>query len=239
MRLLLKLKSTKTVDQEHFFKQYFTDMHGFLTRIAEKDEKYGKFCFGNLFPVKNQRIEADKDYSVMISSSEPSIIEKIFFNIDVERIMNIGELQFKIQDIELMKQKLKKNSIIESTSPINITTHENGKIRFHKFDEDNYLELLKKNILKKYEFLTGKVPQVDLFKNVKIEPYENHSFCCFQINFFNKGKNENFKVCGNKLVFFFNDIPEEQLEIFQTMYDAGIGERTTYGAGFMIQRFEK
>jgi CRISPR-associated endoribonuclease Cas6 len=239
MRIQLSLKATKTVPQEHFFSQYFTDMHGFLTSIAGKDEKYGKFCFGNLFPIENQRIETDKTYSVIISSSEPDIIEKIFFSIDTDEVLNIGELQFRIQDIQVMKPELNSNRIIESISPINITTHENGKIRFHKFNEENYLQLLQKNILNKYEFLRGKKPQIDLFENIEIKPYEKQPFCCFQINFFNKEKNKNFKVCGNKLVFKFKNISQEQLEIFQTIYDAGIGERTTYGAGFMIQRFEK
>jgi CRISPR/Cas system endoribonuclease Cas6 (RAMP superfamily) len=40
-------------------------------------------------------------------------------------------------------------------------------------------------------------------------------------------------------VFKFNGISNEQLEIFQTLFDAGFGERTTFGAGYMIERWGK
>ena len=45
MRLKLTLNALKDVSQEHFHKQYFTDMHGLLAPVVGKDEDYGKFCF--------------------------------------------------------------------------------------------------------------------------------------------------------------------------------------------------
>ena len=239
MRLQLKLESLKTVSQKHFHRQYFTDMHGFLAKVAGKDEKYGKYCFGNLFPIKNQKIEQDKEYSVIISSSEPSIIEKIFFSLEIESILNIGELQFKIKDVSINSHKLLNNSIIESISPVNITTNNNGKIKFHKFDNNGYVKLLEKNLLNKYAFLKEIKPEINLFENVTITPNEKHPDSSFQINFFNKQENKNFKVVGSKLVFKFNKINEDQLKVFQVLYDSGFGERTTFGAGFMVWRWKK
>ena len=122
---------------------------------------------------------------------------------------------------------------------MNITTNNNGKIKFHKFDNNGYVKLLEKNLLNKYTFLKEIKPEINLFENVTITPNEKHPDSSFQINFFNKQENKNFKVVGSKLVFKFNKISEEQLKIFQTLYDSGFGERTTFGAGFMVWRWKK
>src|SRR3989344_3401240 len=235
MRLVVKLEALKTVAQEHLHRQYFTDMHGFLAPIAGKDQKYGKFCFGNLFPIRNQKVEQGKEYSIIISSADPSIIEKIFFSLEIDSLINIGELQFILKDVSLKHQKLMKNSIIESISPVNITTNDNGKIKFHKFDNKGYIKLLENNLLKKYSFLKGVGSKINLFENVTITPNEKHPDSSFQINFFNKKENKNFKVVGSKLVLKFENINDEQLKVFQTLYDSGFGEKTTFGAGFMVE----
>jgi len=237
VRILLKLKPLSSVSQEHFHKQYFTDMHGFLAKIAGKDEEYGRFCFGNLFPITDQKIVQGKDYSVIISSADPSIIEKLFFSIEVDKVINIGEIQFKVIGIELLPRKLNKNAVIESISPINLTVHDEGKIRFLKYDSNGYIKHLQKHLLGKYKFLRGKEYAKELFDNVDVSLHEKHPFASFQINFFNKGENKNFKVCGSKLVFKFKGISDGQLEAFQALYDAGFGERTAYGAGFMVERW--
>ena len=239
MRLQLRLESLNTVSQEHFHRQYFTDMHGFLAKIAGKDEKYGKCCFGNLFPIENRLIEQGREYSLIISSVDPSITEKVFFSLNIDKIINIGELHFKIKEVKLKHNKLKNNSIIESIGPINITTHEKDRIKFHKFDNNDYIKLLEKNLLRKYSFLKGNKTNINLFENVDINVHEKHPSSSFQINFFNKEKNDSFKVIGSKLVFKFKKVNDEQLKVFQSLYDAGFGERTTFGAGFMIERFEK
>src|SRR3989344_1733152 len=237
MRIQLNLESMKTVSQEHFHKGYFTAMHGILANICGKDEDYGKFCFGNIFPINNQKIEQDKEYFIIISSSEPSIIEKIFFALEIGSLLNIGELQFKINDISLKNHKLLNNSTIESISPVNITTNNKGNIQFHKFDNNDYIKLLENNLLNKYAFLKGINTEINLFENVEVKVHEKYPDSSFQINFFNKGENKNFKVVGSKLVFKFNKISEKQLKVFQTLYDSGFGERTTFGAGFMVERF--
>ena len=236
MRLKLTLNALKDVSQEHFHKQYFTDMHGLLAPVVGKEGDYGKFCFGNLFPITEQKIIEGKDYSVIISSPEPKIIEKLFFSFEIDKLINIGELQFKVAEIGLEPRKLRNNSIIESISPVNLTVHEKDKIRFLKYDNNGSKDYLGKNLLGKYTFFSGKEFKGNLFENVDISEHEKHPFASFQINFFNKGKNKNFKVCGSKLVFKFKGISDEQLEVFQTVFDAGFGERTTFGAGFMVVR---
>ncbi len=239
MKLILKLMCLKTVSQEHFFRGYFTAMHGLLANVAGKDEKYGKFTFGNIHPIINQKIEAGKEYSIIVSSSEPSIIERLFFFFSEGKVLNIGELQFRVVNVAILSQTLRNNSVIESVSPVNITVHENGRVRFLKFGDKDYLKYLEKSLLSKYEFLTGETVGFGLFENVKLSVHEKHPFASFQINFFNKQKNDNFKVCGSKLVLGFNGISDAQLKIFQKLFDAGFGERTTFGAGFMIERYKK
>ena len=52
-------------------------------------------------------------------------------------------------------------------------------------------------------------------------------------------KNDKFIIAGSKIVLKFKNISEEQLKILQLCFDAGFGERTSYGAGFMIERWKK
>ena len=45
-----------------------------------------------------------------------------------------------------------------------------------------------------------------------------------------------FNVIGEKLSMKVNDVTEEQLKVLQTGFDAGFGERNSYGFGFMMKR---
>ena len=73
MRLNLLLESKNSISQNDFKKQFYTDFHGFLSK------KISEFCFGNIFPIKNKKIEEGNIYNLIISSHNPKNIEKLFF----------------------------------------------------------------------------------------------------------------------------------------------------------------
>lgn len=237
MRLSLKLKSISTVLQRDFHSRYFTDFHGFVYQTMKTEKAL--FSFSNLFPVKGQKVVQDEYYNVLISSSIPSVIEKIFFGLKIGEKINIGELSFLLEEVKLVTRQLKNDSVIESINVINLTKHTENRIRAIKYDQEGYKGFLKQSLIRKYNRITGNSvsEDFDLFSNVDISLHEKHPTASFPINFYNKGKNKSFNVIGNKLVFTFKGISDEQLKIFQVCYDAGFGERCSYGAGFMVERF--
>jgi CRISPR-associated endoribonuclease Cas6 len=240
MRLNLKLIPKNTVSQNHFNTIFYTDMHGFVSSFFDNNNNNkGSFCFGNLFPIRNQKIEEGKEYSFIISSPLPNVIEKLFFSIP--NSFNIGECQFSLKEKQVLFTKLKNVSIIESLSPINITLHKDNKIKALKFDNEKYKFYLKKSLINKYNKITvdNLDSNFDLFNNIDIKEHERYKSNVFRINFSNKEKNNHFKVIGSKLVFSFDKISDEQLKIFQVLYDAGFGERSSFGAGFMVERWKK
>ncbi len=244
MRIILKLISKKTINQKEFNNKYNTSFHGFLFKKINDyyANKYGSFSFGNLFPIKNNIIKEGEKYNIIISSPKNELIEKLFFSINESSTINIGEGSFEIESIMIKNVILKKNSKIENIQPINITKQENNKIIAIKYEEEGFLELLKKNLIKKYNFFfpEEKIDEdFNLFENVIIKPYEKKKEASFPIYFYNKEKNDKFDVIGSKLIFKFNNISEDQLKVFQCCFDAGFGERTSYGAGFMIERWNK
>ena len=250
MRLLLTLRSNKGVDQRQAFEKYFTAMHGFaynklsssnsFKRLHETDGFKG-FCFGNLFPVKNNRLIENKEYSVVITSPLPKIIETLFFQIKEEEMLNVGEFSFTVMRVQLQRFKIKPSDVLETMTLINVTKHDNGKIRALKFKDKGYLEHLRKNLVHKYnQFNEVKVlDNFDLFKNIEIKLRKGRNELSIPIFFYNKEKNKRFNIIGNKLVFHINDVSEEQLKVLQFCFDAGFGERNSYGMGFMVVRNRK
>ncbi len=249
MRLILSLRSNKTINQKNFEEKYHTAMHGFLYKQLlphfpnlHEEKSYGVFCFGNLFPIENSLIKEGGTYKVVITSPLPEVIEKLFFSISLEKLVNLGEASFTVLEKKIKIITLKKHSSIENISPIQITIKENEVIKSLKFGDARYLDCLRKNLIRKYNFFSGGSKldeEFQLFENVIIETYPHKAEASFPIYFYNKEKNDKFYIIGSKLIFHFKGINETQLKAFQTCFDAGFGERTTYGAGFVIERWNK
>ncbi len=251
MRIILKLKARNSIKQDDFLLKFHSAMHGFvydklksnkkLKELHDKKE-YAQFCFGNVYPIKNKEIKQREHYKIIISSPNPEVIQQLFFSIKKNQIINLGEGSFELEDASVIQKKLGKNDIIESVTPINLTVQEDGKIKAIKFSEqpERFKELLSKNLIKKYNYLkeekTSLTPD-EVLKNVHIESYKRKE-ASFKIAV---GENHNkfFAVIGSKIVLKFNNIGNEQLKVFQYVFDLGFGERTSYGAGFMIKRQNK
>ena len=251
MRLILTLQSRNSIKQEDFNKKYYTAMHGFIYKILASSKELSKihdikeytpFCFGNLFPIKNELIKQGELYKVIISSSNPKIIETLFFGLTANQEVNLGEGAFFLKNMELKILKLNKNSILENMTPINLTYSDKGVLKAVKFssDKNKFLELLRKNLIKKYNYFSGNRIPLDykLFDNVEILPYKKPD-SAFEILVSSGDKQHKFTIIGSKIILKFQDISDEQLRIFQYLFDMGFGERTSFGAGFMIERWKK
>ena len=98
--------------------------------------------------------------------------------------------------------------------------------------------MLRKNLLNKFNFFNKTKIDIkfSLFDNVNIKLYEKRKEGSIPIFFRNNQKNDSFKIIGNKLIFEFKNISEQQLKIFQFCFDIGFGERNSYGMGFMAEK---
>ena len=247
MRLMLKLQAQKDVAQKEFQEKYPSSMNSFLYGCLEQKENFSKlhdenkfkgFCFGNLHPVKNKKIKQDEVYSVTISSSNPQIIETLFFTIKVDESVNLGEGSFKIVESGIQRIELEENSTLETLSVINVTENNEGNIKALSYlrEKEKYLEGLRKNLIRKYNSLKNKSvdESFDLFEGIEIKPIKGKEHA-IPILFDNK----KFNCIGNKLSFKIKELNETQREVFQTCLDAGFGERNSYGMGFMLARRDK
>ena len=110
MRLILRLKSNKTIQQKDLYKKYYTSMHGFIYKKLSKttsfkslhsNKKYKPFSFSNLFPIKEGIVEEfseDKKnyYYIIISSPLPLFIQELFFQFEDGEKIRFDSIPFKL-----------------------------------------------------------------------------------------------------------------------------------------------
>ncbi|MGM5483056.1 MAG: hypothetical protein ACQESF_06330, partial [Nanobdellota archaeon] len=80
-------------------------------------------------PIKNQSIEEGEEYNIIISSTEPSMIEKLFFGINQKSLLNLGDASFSINNMFINSKKIYNTDTIETPVFINLTKKINDKIR--------------------------------------------------------------------------------------------------------------
>ena len=129
--------------------------------------------------------------------------------------------------------------MIETTGIIVVTEHlknsnKTKSLDFLKEDEnERYLQLLKKNIIRKYNTFNGKEvnENYDLWKNMVIAPIMRgkYSVYCEPLN---------FNFIGNKIRFKLGKMTIMQRDILNFAFDAGFGVYCSYGMGFMVEKKE-
>ena len=149
-----------------------------------------------------------------------------------------GDIFTFLQEIEGVEFKEALKRLADKTG-VEITSSTN--ISKYNDDKQMYLTHLKDNLIKKYNYFThsNTTTDFDLFSNVEIEEYSKRAEASFPIYFDNDESKKKFNVIGSKLRFIFKGISDEQLKIFQYVFDMGFGERTSFGAGFMVERWKK
>jgi CRISPR-associated endoribonuclease Cas6 len=245
MRLILKLKSNKDVLQnKENNSKFYTGMHGWLygklngTDFSDVYEQkdFKPFCFSNLFEISNERIEENKNYSLIISSPNEMFMIVLLSKINISEEINFGEYSFELMNYKpLGKKGIEIGDILESETIVNICLNENGKRRAITLfkNPDLFKIQLSRNLIRKYnQYHEEKIEEdFDLFDNTNFEEIDD-SESAIRINLIKNSDNW-FNVIGSRYKFNIGKINETQIKILQFCYDLGFGERNSFGFGFM------
>ncbi|MBD3203019.1 CRISPR-associated endoribonuclease Cas6 [Candidatus Woesearchaeota archaeon] len=247
MRILLYLKANRTVIQDKITNsKYYSGMHGWIygklknTDYADMYSKKGfkKFCFGNLYPIRNQKIEQDKEYKVWISSPDEMFMINLLSNINIYEKINLGEFSFDLEKIEPKPSKrIEDFFLLKSETITNVCLPVDGNLKPKAItltkDNNKFKKQLSKNLIRKYNYFSKEdiEEDFDLWNNVKIKeiPKSEHAI---KLNFTKESDNW-FDVIGARYKFNLGNINEKQKKIFQLCFDLGFGERNTFGFGFV------
>ncbi|MEM5855769.1 MAG: CRISPR-associated endoribonuclease Cas6 [Candidatus Aenigmatarchaeota archaeon] len=245
MRILLKLEAEKNSEYDL---KYFHKLQGFIYTLLKGTEygilhdKHGYkfFCFSNIFPIGD--IKTGDKRNLLISSPDHLFIKFLKDKLEElkseKKIVNIGEMLFKVEEVSLLKFKLKKSCKIISATPIVIRIPEKNYEKYGIEEKkkryvywrpiysfEAFLNQLEGNLFKKYnEFNKTKIEEFPLFEKFKFKKSTcNHIII--------SGKEQ--KVIGSMWEFIFSHLTKEQKKILEFGIDCGFGERNSMGFGFI------
>lgn len=251
MRVLLRLEAVK--DCEYDLK-YFHKLQGFIYsllketeyRILHDKKEYKFFCFSNIFPVdiETMSIKSGERKNLLISSPDNLFIkfleDKLNELSNDNKLLNIGEMQFKLEAISLVKPKLMRSCRLISATPIVIRIPEKNYEKYvipfkymkkryvywrPRYSFEAFVRQLEENLIKKYnEFYKTNFEIERIFEMFKfIKPTVNHVII-------NGGEQ---MMVGSIWEFYFSYLSKEQKKILEFGIDCGFGERNSLGFGFM------
>ncbi|MEM3571137.1 MAG: CRISPR-associated endoribonuclease Cas6 [Candidatus Bathyarchaeia archaeon] len=203
---------------------------------------YKFFCFSNIFPIGD--FEVGNERSMLISSPNNNFIktlaEKFKEIVDNGKYIHIGEMEFKILSIKLLKPTLTQSCRLISATPIIIRIPEKNYERYRipqefrkkryvywrpQYSFEAFIKQLEENLIKKYnefyekKFIVKRIFEIFKFKKVVI----NHVII---------GGKE-YKIIGSIWDFYFTYIDKQQRKILEFGIDCGFGERNSLGFGFI------
>jgi CRISPR-associated endoribonuclease Cas6 len=248
MRILLKLKAAKSFGYDL---KYFHKLQGFIYSLLKETEYsilhdkrgYKFFCFSNIFPF-NEIVKEREIKNLLISSPDKLFVRflenKLTEFIDRKIPVNIGEMQFELEGISLIKTKLRKNCKLLAATPIIIKIPEKNYERYGipkefrkkryvywrpQYSFEAFVKQLEENLIKKYnEFYKVKFEIDRIFEMFKfVKSTVNHTI----IN----GKEQ--MLVGSIWEFGFSYLSPEQKKILEFGIDCGFGERNSLGFGFV------
>lgn len=244
VRLLIKLKSQKDYSYDN---KYYHKLQGFIYTILKEDKYhelhdkkgYKFFCYSNIFPIENNKQGSIKN--LLISSPNEKFIEVLkekFEEIkEKDKLANIGEMSFKIEDISIINPKIRKNCRLVTATPITIRIpsynfgvygiNSDKKYVFWRkeYSFDAFVKQLNENLIKKYNaFNNTDIKEIFLFEQfIFKKTLVNHVII--------QGKE--YKFIGSLWGFMFPYLNKQQREVLQFGLDTGFGERNSFGFGFV------
>jgi CRISPR-associated endoribonuclease Cas6 len=247
VRLLIRLKSLKDCS---YNLKYFHKLQGFIFgalrdteySILHDKKGYKFFCFSNIFPVGDMKSEDERN--LLISSPDKLFIrfleDRLSELADTDSPLNIGELQFKVINVSLIKPMLRKPFRLISATPIIIRIPERNYEKYGipknfrkkryvywrpQYSFEAFVKQLEENLIKKYnEFYKTNFEVERIFEMFKfIKPIVNHVII--------DGREQ--ILVGSIWEFMFSYLSKEQRKILEFGIDCGFGERNSLGFGFM------
>ncbi|MEM4663160.1 MAG: CRISPR-associated endoribonuclease Cas6 [Candidatus Diapherotrites archaeon] len=247
MRILLKLKAEKDCSYDL---KYFNKLQGFLYNIIKESEYsalhdkkgYKFFCFSNIFPIGD--IKTNDKRKLIISSPDKFFIKILGKKLEElasgSKPINIGEMLFRIENIETIEVKMNGGFKIISATPIIIRIpakhyekygipQEFKKNRYvywiKEYPVESFIKQLNDNLFKKYnEFYRKDIEEFYLFEKLN---FKKEIWSHININ------EREIKMVGSIWEFMFSSLSKEQKEILEFGLDCGLGERNTLGFGFV------
>ncbi|MEM4915538.1 MAG: CRISPR-associated endoribonuclease Cas6, partial [Nanopusillaceae archaeon] len=147
---------------------------------------------------------------------------------------------FKIEDIKLIKTKLKKNTTLINATPIVIRIPERNYEKYNIPEEyrkrryvywrpifsfEAFIKQLEENLFKKYkEFYKVEVEEFPIFEQLEFKKEVCNHVIINGIE---------HKVIGSIWEFVFSYLDKEQKKILEFGIDCGFGERNSLGFGFI------
>lgn len=206
-------------------------------------EGYKFFCFSNIFPIKDM-VEGESSNLIIASPNDTLIasLEGVLQRFSVDnKVINIGELSFEVKGIKKLETKLKRRDlrVITATSVI-IRIPERNYDRYGipeeerkqryvywrpKYSFEAFLKQLSENLIKKFNEFYG----------TRIEDYELFEQFVFRRPTATKvvidGKE--YVMVGSMWEFIWSYLDETQRKVLEFGLDAGFGERSSLGFGFV------
>lgn len=252
MRLILDLESQKQqiVTQTNHGKLqglvYDTLIRQTSYKYLHDSKDYKFFCFSNIFPPS----PADKGdlRHFVISSSDYRMLDEIFSKIqdnNIDRILNIGEDTFRITGARLAKLSVKKDCTLTTANPITLRIPSNLYSRF-KIPEwarkDRYVywrsylsaeilvRLVEQNLLRKFQAFDP--IRFESMKEKKPGLITGYCFLREIVVTLSAGE-KIFKLPASFWKFYFENLNEGERGLIDFALDVGLGERTSFGLGFV------
>lgn len=189
--------------------------------MTHDDHGFKYFTFSDFF------YDRSGNGTLIVSSPYSELIDIVHRWIDDQQAVFLGSHEFKVQRVKMFKPELKNYFI--SGSPIILyldsTSGEYFSLRKHG-DIPFFLDRLKDNALKKYEFFSG--TKIDLE-----EPL-------FDAVEFRREVAVPVRIRGNELIFigslwdsFEKDDFSEYKDFYYFLMETGLGEKNSLGFGFL------
>lgn len=244
MRLLLKLRSLKDCSYD---KKYYSKLRGFLYGLQRGSEVFNRhdidgykfFSYSNIFPAENMRYGEKRQLIISCPSSDFIYWLRGRFTEmqELNKPMEIGEMQFIVEEVRNLTPKITNNIELISGTPIVMRIpkeqYKNYGIKSKRpyeywrpvYDFNAFVKQLGDNLIKKYnQYYNKKTENQNLFEMFKFKK----SVCVHRIE---EGVEQ--KTIGSLWEFRFSHLDNEQRKVLQLGLESGFGELNSSGFGFM------
>ncbi|MDI6886580.1 MAG: CRISPR-associated endoribonuclease Cas6 [archaeon] len=206
-------------------------------------EGYKFFSFSNIFPIKDMK--EDEIANLIIASPNRELISSLegaFHEFSTNRKgINLGEMSFELVKVKKLETKLKRRDLrVLTATPVIIRIPERNYERYGipeeerkpryvywrpKYSFEAFLKQLSENLIKKFsEFYGSELKNYDLFEQFV---FRRATATKVVID----GKE--YVMVGSMWEFIWSIMDEQQRRVIEFGLDAGFGERSSLGFGFV------
>ncbi len=243
MRLLLELTSSCNAVYDL---SYYNKVQGFIYKLIKDtpynilhDKKgYKFFCFSNIFPIGDFKMGDRR--RLLISSPDTFFIKLLEDKLkQYSGQINIGDLSFSIEAVKVIQPKITNNLRLITATPIILRipkkNYEKYGIKSDKeyiywqpdYPFETFIKQLEENIIKKYkEFYKNDIQEFPIFEQFVFKKSTvSHVFI----------DGQEYRFFGSIWEFKFNGLKynKEKEDVLRFAIDCGLGERNTFGFGFV------